>query len=335
MRTWLVQLVTRVLKHELASPLRMLPRKRQVAGPLLDEREVPESIGCVGLVPLSDRAQPTREGEPRLVDPPRPEEAVAPGCRRLLGRAGIARTSRKLQRSLRQGERLRLALVEADDGEYRERAGRERVAAESLSEPDCLACVPLRDVQTFGDPGVECELDVQLELELQWDVGLSEGFAQVLDSRAHARHRLDVPEQRKRLRSSRPGTRLLEQLVRELQAALRRPRRQLILRGADDTATPIVLPIRRGSSRRRLGELRRDRRRAARARESRCLLQRVGSLGIRRLERRRDVAGTSDRLIDHGGDEPVRATALGFGGLQDHARREQRMDEPDLPVREL
>ena len=117
MHTGLVQLMTRVLKRELPEQLRMLPRKRQSAGPLLDEGEVPESVRRGGLVPLCDRAQTGGKDEPCLVDPPGSEEAMAPGHRRCVDRAGVAGTSRMLRRALRQRERLRLALVEADDGE--------------------------------------------------------------------------------------------------------------------------------------------------------------------------------------------------------------------------
>ena len=47
------------------------------------------------------------------------------------------------------------------------------------------------------------------------------------------------------------------------------------------------------------------------------------------------MTSVSDRLVDCGGGEPVRRPPLGLGRFGDHAGREERMAEPDLPVREL
>src|SRR5512133_494969 len=123
----------------------MLARERQMTGPHLDERQVRENLRRARLVPLGNRPQIFVEDEPRLVDPPRPEEAVARGAQSIADRVRVTGTPRKLHRASCQRKRLRLALPEADDGECRERAGAERVVAQALAEPDGLASVLLAD----------------------------------------------------------------------------------------------------------------------------------------------------------------------------------------------
>jgi len=133
----------------------MLARECESPGPLLDEGEVPEGI-CEGrLVALLHRAQLRGVNTPRLVDPSRPGEAVAPGAGSVRDCACVAGGPRELDRTTSQREGLRISTVVEDDRERHERAGRKCVVAELLTQPDGLPSVRLGNEQTVGDASRE------------------------------------------------------------------------------------------------------------------------------------------------------------------------------------
>jgi len=71
------------------------------------------------------------------------------------------------------------------------------------------------------------------------------------------------------------------------------------------------------------------------ARQGRGILENTGDLGVRALRRKREVAGTVERIRDDQGEASVCAPSLVRGhAVVDH-RREQRVREANRPVRAL
>ena len=331
----LVELVTRVLEHELARPFRVPSRERQTTRPFLGQREIPQRRSLGRLVVSDARSRSVLEHRTRLDDPPRPEETVAPGPRGSLHRVGIVGRERELDGLPGQGERLRLALVEPNDRESCKRAGFEQVAPKLLGQRDRALRVRLCSGQALRDSQAERELAVKLQLELRRHVGLAKRLAVMVGSRADVDRVLDFGEQPQRLRAGLAGTRRLDELPRERQGARRRPSRQMISCRLDDAPAAIGVHGSGGGLRRRLAELRCHPRSAAGSRELDRFLQLPGGRGILSLERRRDVACSRDGVVRRDGGQPMRCSTLGDRRFRDRRRREQRMSEPDHAVRAL
>ena len=121
---------------------------------------------------------------------------------------------------------------------------------------------------------------------------------------------LELGEDEEHFGARRTGLRLGQQLDGERSRARPLACSELRPCRAEHAPAALVGAIRRREPKRLLGELGRERQRAASGRQCRRVVQHSGHLGVRRVGRERQVARTEERVIEDGRDPLVNAQPL-------------------------
>ena len=109
---------------------------------------------------------------------------------------------------------------------------------------------------------------------------------------------LELGEEKQGLGAQRAALRLGQQIVGDRSRARPLPCSEMRTSRSERPPVALVARVRRRQPERVLGELGRERRRAAIGRETRGVVEHGGDAGVRRLRRQREVTGAEERVVD-------------------------------------